>query len=518
MAYEIKQNGLLVKTKDGTPILGNDFNVEIKELDESTRSFWATASTESEDRDKDIIRVSGWVLGNYRKNPVGLWCHNYFDHPHFKTDKIKRDHKNKKLVFKPIFDTHDAAQLTWNQFKNGFLTSFSVGFKPEEFAYRDENQRWSGGREFTKQELLEISAVPVPAHPDARIGLDAFGVEENTLLKLGFLDKSNFNEETGFYWVPIISDLEAYKEPKTLKLNDGITVVSATPIFEKQENVISVPIGYYFNKDVFSHVSDINVWLYDNNINSISSKYYFLDFVDDNIKLILETEQKDIEVKGIEINEEDVTDLDFDIVNEDKKPKPKPTSEDEEDPDEEDPDDEGEDTEEDGCGPKKPKKDLEKEETIEENVDVGSRAKYIKVSILDKDDNIITDKIVTISGDVLTIKFDEKVDTSLLEMINSLQLKVKELEEEIKVIKEEMELSLIEDVTSGEENMIELEEISLEFPPVTRKEIFDSEDYFDLEPEEVKTILVEQEFLQEVSKQFENVFKLVLKESSGSLD
>jgi len=151
-------------------------------------------------------------------------------------------------------------------------------------------------------------------------------------------------------------------------------------------------------------------------------------------------------------------------------------------------------------------------------VDVGSRAKYIKVSILDKDDNIITDKIVTISGDVLTIKFDEKVDTSLLEMINSLQLKVKELEEEIKVIKEEMELSLIEDVTSGEENMIELEEISLEFPPVTRKEIFDSEDYFDLEPEEVKTILVEQEFLQEVSKQFENVFKLVLKESSGSLD
>jgi hypothetical protein len=352
--------------------------------------------------------------------------------------------------------------------------------------------------------LLEISAVPVPAHPDARIGLDAFGNEENTLLKLGFLDKNNFNETTGFYWVPIISDLEAYKDPKTLKLNDGITVVSAVPIFEKQENVISVPVGYYFNKDVFSHISDINVWLYDNNINSISSKYYFLDFVDENIKLNLETEQKDIDVKGIEINEEeDVTDLDFDIVNEDKKPKPKPTSEDEEDPDE------GEDTEEDGCGPKKPKKDLDPEEVVEENINEEIIEEKIEETNLNKIDELTILKFI--------LKF-EKFDKDIMEVVNSLQLKVKELEEEIKVIKEEMELSLIEDVTSGEENMIELEEISLEFPPVTRKEIFDSEDYFDLEPEEVKTILVEQEFLQEVSKQFENVFKLVLKESSGSLD
>jgi HK97 family phage prohead protease len=512
--YEIKSNGLPVKTKDGTPVLGSDFNVEIKELDDRARSFWAVASTESEDRDRDIIRVTGWELSNYRKNPVGLWCHNYFDHPHFKTEKIKRDLKNKKLIFKPIFDTHDKAQLTWDQFKNGFLTSFSVGFKPEEFSYRDENQRWDAGREFTKQELLEISAVPVPAHPDARIGLDAFGVEENTLLKLGFLDKSNFNEETGFYWVPIISDLEAYKEPKTLKLNDGITVVSAIPIFEKQENVISVPVGYYFNKDVFSHISDVNTWLEDNNIKNISSKFYFLDFVDDNIKLNLETEQKNIEVKGIEVNEDDVTETDFELDNEEKKSKS--NSEDEEDPDMED------DTEEDGCGPKKPKKELDEEEVIEEKIIdeiIEENIGPVSEMFVSEDNTKITIKYLNEEGDIIGEKiYVEKVDNDLEKIVNSLQLKVKELEEEIKIIKEEMELSLIEDVTSGEENMVELDGITLEFPPVTQKDISDSEDYIEFEPEEVKNIVVEQDFLQEVSKQFENVFNQVLKESSGKLD
>jgi len=90
MAYNIKLKGLEVK-RDGKNVMGFDFRAEIKELDELNRTFWAIASTETPDRDKDIIRVEGWNLKNYKKAPRGLWMHNYYEHPHFKTEKIKVD-------------------------------------------------------------------------------------------------------------------------------------------------------------------------------------------------------------------------------------------------------------------------------------------------------------------------------------------------------------------------------------------------------------------------------------------
>ena len=53
-----------------------------------------------------------------------------------------------------------------------FLTSFfclvSGGI---EFEARDNEDPWWGGKEFTKQELLEISAVTVPANPNATVSI-----------------------------------------------------------------------------------------------------------------------------------------------------------------------------------------------------------------------------------------------------------------------------------------------------------------------------------------------------------
>ena len=41
--------------------------VKIEQLDDTSKTFLAIASTEDEDRDKDIIRVSGWDLKNFKK-------------------------------------------------------------------------------------------------------------------------------------------------------------------------------------------------------------------------------------------------------------------------------------------------------------------------------------------------------------------------------------------------------------------------------------------------------------------
>ena len=146
MAHIIKLDGLELKTKSGENILGSDFRVEIKELDSKNKTFWAIGSSEGEDRDKDIVRVAGWDLKNYKKAPRGLWMHNYFEHPHFKTLQIKIDKKLKQLQFQPQFDTnYDKARITWNQFENGFLSDFSAGFIGKEFNWRDEEERWMGG-------------------------------------------------------------------------------------------------------------------------------------------------------------------------------------------------------------------------------------------------------------------------------------------------------------------------------------------------------------------------------------
>jgi HK97 family phage prohead protease len=298
MAKEIKANGLTIKTKDGVEVLGSDFNVEIKEMDEATKSFWATASSENPDRDNDIIRVSGWNLKNYKLNPVGLWAHNYFEHPHFKTETIKIDKQNKTLIFKPVFDTHDRALITWNQYKNGFLTSFSVGFSPQEFEYRDPNERWSGGREFTKQELLEISAVPVPAHPDARVNLDGFIFEEDNLLKNGFSENFGFDELKNMWWVPI-DDLGSYKSAKTHQVFPGVLAVTAQPLYSKRSTIFPV-VGYYFEQsEGFDSINSVKGFLDSRKIKNTVKRYYVFDYdKDGNFDSSIHAEVKELELKG----------------------------------------------------------------------------------------------------------------------------------------------------------------------------------------------------------------------------
>jgi uncharacterized protein len=287
VAYKIEFQGLELKTKDGNNILGSDFDVEIKEVDESTRSFWAIASTETEDRDRDIIRIDGWDLKNFKKNPAGLWSHNYYEHPHFKAEKIKIDKNTKQLLFKPIFDTHDKANISYNQYKNGFLSMFSVGFNPIKYEFRNPDE-WFSGREFTKQELLEISCVAVPANPEAGI-LRSAGLMPDivNLVTLGYSEEYKILED-GRTWFPITGSLKGYKEPREFKLGNGVTAVSAIPIYNI-DSKNHPAIGYIFDNTFSS--DDINGWLKSNDINKSIKKYYVIK---DNFTLELSEEEKDI--------------------------------------------------------------------------------------------------------------------------------------------------------------------------------------------------------------------------------
>ncbi len=131
---------------------------DIKSFDDETRSFLAVASDESIDRQGEAIAQDGWDLENYKKNPVVLWGHDYSQPPIGKTLEIGT--MNGKLMFRPSFasaEEYSFADTIWKLYRNGFMKAFSVGFIPKEME----------GDTFTSQELLEISAVTVPANANA---------------------------------------------------------------------------------------------------------------------------------------------------------------------------------------------------------------------------------------------------------------------------------------------------------------------------------------------------------------
>lgn len=148
------------------------FGSRVRSIDEKNRTITFVASTETKDRYKDIIRVSGWKLDNYRKNPVFLWAHNAREFPIGKTVEIWTESNPPALVHRVQFAdkaTYEKADTAFRLYRGGYLNAVSVGFAPLEQPKRilDENGEPTGGLEFTSQELLELSGVNIPANASA---------------------------------------------------------------------------------------------------------------------------------------------------------------------------------------------------------------------------------------------------------------------------------------------------------------------------------------------------------------
>lgn len=466
MAYNIEVNGLELKSEKGQSIVGSDFKVQIKELDTFKRTFWAVGSEESPDRDNDIISVAGWNLKNYKKAPRGLFMHNYFEHPHFKTLDIKK--KDKQLIFQPQFDTHDRATLTWNQFVNGFLDDFSVGFIPGEFEYRDENNTWSGGRSFIKgHELLEISAVTVPAHPNAQMFRSAGLIPEDqiSLKTIGYQSEFYFDKNKKSFWYPILLNMEAYKIPKSVNLGNGLTVIKAFPRFGEEKEMV---IGYYFNQDNFKDEKSVLSWVDNQLLVKPTVKYYQIGFNEEKSELELNVISKEVEIvvnSEIENEEKDLSteDVPEPFLEGDKfcNCENFESSEDDEDKCK-------------GCGGKKPKGNLPEDEDSEKILDNKLEEKVLG-ELLQKFDNLYDDKVRSIVTEFEVVKSEIVEIKEMLLKLSGVQKSLESnSDDQLIDLSELSEKDLVSPVSKNLEDDSNKIEIDSEvFKQLSKESIFD---------------------------------------------
>ena len=123
-------------------------------------------STDEVDRHGDVVSADGWLLEAYRENPVLLWAHDY-RHPAIGRAASVWTEPHRllaKIEFAPSAFAQEVAAL----YAAGFQWGVSVGLRPVRWEERRDSRTGACvGLRYLEQELLEVSAVPVPANRSA---------------------------------------------------------------------------------------------------------------------------------------------------------------------------------------------------------------------------------------------------------------------------------------------------------------------------------------------------------------
>lgn len=133
-------------------------NFRLGSFDDDKRTFTAIASSPLLDRQGDIIDQAGWDVEHFKNNPVIPWAHDYDQPPIARAIQVGVVDGLLKFTYQaPPATMYEFADLIWNFYRNQYMFAFSVGFIPHE----------AQGNVLTECELLEISAVVVPANAQA---------------------------------------------------------------------------------------------------------------------------------------------------------------------------------------------------------------------------------------------------------------------------------------------------------------------------------------------------------------
>jgi len=147
---------------------------EVRAVEDEERVIEFVAATEGRKRDGHEVVVSGFEFENFDLNPVFLWGHDQGDGDRPPLPpigsvidrRIDSDAGTPRLIMRVRFATHELAETVYQLYRENHMRSVSIGWLPLETEPIMEEGRQTGVR-FLRSELLELSAVPIPADPQA---------------------------------------------------------------------------------------------------------------------------------------------------------------------------------------------------------------------------------------------------------------------------------------------------------------------------------------------------------------
>ena len=215
-----------VQTPPSAPPLQNSTTPSLQSsgtplLQSSSAILDFVASDETLDRYQEIITADGWKLDNYLLNPVFQNSHQYGDIIFTLGKALVTDirevplaanaaapQSGRKALFQRIefaVDANPMARIAYSLYRGGFLNTVSVGFMP--LRWQDANAAThpnadpsSAGqtesatfrRRYLEQELLEVSAVAIPANPNALV----LGLKSGALARSDLQDTLDLLHQT----------------------------------------------------------------------------------------------------------------------------------------------------------------------------------------------------------------------------------------------------------------------------------------------------------------------------------
>jgi uncharacterized protein len=202
----------LIPLSSGRSGLRSQLTIETRQPDAeapaNTLDFIASDATV--DRYGEIISPAGWRLENYKRNPVFQNSHQYGDViftlgraliTEVRSLPSAISHLPSPCLFQRIqfaVDANPMARIAHSLYSGNFLRAVSVGFVPTR--WEDGKQGDPYTRRYLEQELLEVSAVSIPANPNALA----------VAYKSGALGKSEIKETAD-----LLRSIAAAGHPKT---------------------------------------------------------------------------------------------------------------------------------------------------------------------------------------------------------------------------------------------------------------------------------------------------------------
>jgi HK97 family phage prohead protease/HK97 family phage major capsid protein len=161
----LRGNGVIHKTHS-EPVIGGNF----------------VLSDESVDRMGEVLMAEGWVLDNFRKNPIALFNHRsdfVIGRWHDLAVKDGKLNGRLELARKGTSERIDEIRALVDA---GILRAVSVGFQAKKKEPMDEkSDHFFGPFRYLKQELIECSLVSVPANPNALAVAKSLNISPETI-------------------------------------------------------------------------------------------------------------------------------------------------------------------------------------------------------------------------------------------------------------------------------------------------------------------------------------------------